>query len=231
MKLLLDRFYAFLDRPIKKRARIVLAVLALPLLLSYAFPLWNIHLEAPQYPKGLDLHIYSYKLEGGHGGKDIPEINGLNHYIGMKTITREDMTDLDWMPLAIGALVILAWRVAAIGNIRMLIDLLVLTGYISGFAFFRFVYMLYRYGHDLDPNAPIQVEPFTPVIIGTKQIANFTTSSHPAAGSYLIAVFVVGVAAVVAWHLAAGRRQAVQANQVQARGVPALGAEPRGSPT
>jgi copper chaperone NosL len=208
VRLLIDEFYAFLDRPIDKRARVLLALLAIPLALSYAYPLWNIHLTAPQYPKGLDLDIYSYKLEGGRGGKDIAEINGLNHYIGMREITREQMTDLDWMPFAIGLLIIISLRAAAIGNVRTLIDTTVLTLYISGFAFFRFVWMLYRYGHDLDPTAPFTVEPFTPVIIGVKQLANFTTESYPRAGSYLIGVFVLGITGILLWHLVTGRRDA-----------------------
>jgi copper chaperone NosL len=209
MKLLLDDFYSFLDRPLEKRSRAILLLLVIPLLLSFSQPLWNIHLSAPQYPKGLDLDIYSYKLEGGRGGKDIAEINTLNHYIGMRSITREQMTDLDWMPFAIGLLVILTLRVAAIGNVRMLIDTAVLTTYVSGFAFFRFVWMLYRYGHDLDPAAPFDVEPFTPVIIGVKELANFTTESYPRTGSYLIGAFVLGLTAILAWHLVTGRRNAL----------------------
>jgi copper chaperone NosL len=209
MKLHIDEFYAFLDRPIDKRARVLLALLVIPLALSYAYPLWNIHLTAPQYPKGLDLDIYSYKLEGGRGGKDIAEINNLNHYIGMRTITREQMTDLDWMPFAIGLLMLFTLRVAAIGNVRALIDITVLTTYISGFAFFRFVWMLYRYGHDLDPTAPFTIEPFTPVILGVKQLANFTTASYPRGGSYLIGVFVLGISGILLWHLVTGRRAVV----------------------
>lgn len=229
MTLLVDKFYAFLDRPLYKSARVLLALLVVPLALSYAYPLWNIHLTAPQYPKGLNLDIYSYKLEGGRGGKDVKEINTLNHYIGMRPITREQMTDLDWMPFAIGLLAILTLRVAAIGNVRMLIDMAVLTTYVSGFAFFRFVYMLYRYGHDLDPAAPFDVEPFTPVIFGTKDIANFTTASYPQAGSYLIGGFVLGLVGILIWHLAAGRRQAVLEERISRPSEPTD--EPADEPT
>lgn len=210
MQLMLDKFYAFLDRPLKNKARIVLALLVIPVMLHYSAPIWNIHMVAPQYPDGLELNIYSYKLEGGRKGKDITEINRLNHYIGMHQITREELTDLDWMPFAFGLLVILTLRVAAIGTVRSLVDLVVLSVYVSGFAFVRFVYTLYRYGHDLDPHAPFDVEPFTPVIFGTKQLANFTTDSYPKLGSVYIGVFLGGIVAILAWHLVTGRRQAVR---------------------
>ena len=73
-------------------------------------------------------------------------------------------------------LVVLTLRCAAIGNVRALLDLVVMTSYVSLFAFGRFIYKLYVFGHNLDPDAPIKVKPFTPAIFGTKQIANFSTS-------------------------------------------------------
>jgi hypothetical protein len=100
---------------------------------------------------------------------------------------------------------VLALRCAAIGNIRALIDLAVLTGYVTAFAFGRFIYKLYVFGHNLDPSAPLTVKPFTPAIIGTKQIANFTTTSTPQLGSLLVGIFATGVLGLLAWHLIAGR--------------------------
>ena len=35
------------------------------------------------------------------------------------------------------------------------------------------------------------MKPFTPLIFGTQQIANFTQSSHPQLGTYLLWVFMV----------------------------------------
>ncbi|MBZ0235889.1 MAG: hypothetical protein K8M05_26405 [Deltaproteobacteria bacterium] len=208
MKNPIARFYAFLDRPLFPMARLALVVLVIPLALSFAYPLWKISMKAPQYPKGLSMEIYTHKVEGGHEGRDIKEINTLNHYIGMKTIDRRELTDLDWIPFALGLIFVLALRCAAIGNVRALIDLLVLTGYVSVFAFGRFIYKLYTYGHTLDPEAPFKVKPFTPAIFGSKQVANFTTTSWPQLGSILIGVFVTGLLAITAWHLIAGRRAA-----------------------
>jgi copper chaperone NosL len=209
VKLLVDQFYDFLDRPIKKPARILLALLVIPLALSYTAPLWNIHLKASQYPRGLDMDVYSYKLEGGHGGKDIPEINTLNHYIGMRKIDPATFPDLDWLPFALGLLGILALRTAAIGNVRTLVDLSVISAYVSLFAFGRFYYMMHSFGHNLNPDAPFKIPPFTPVIFGTRQVANFTTSSYPRLGSYYVGAFVIGLGLILIWHLVSGRKSAV----------------------
>jgi hypothetical protein len=43
-------------------------------------------------------------LDGDHDGHDITEINELNHYIGMKPSDRAALTDLDWIPFALGLL-------------------------------------------------------------------------------------------------------------------------------
>ncbi len=209
MRLYLDAFYEFLSGPLKPRARVLLAALAIPLALSFTQPLWRISMEAPQYPAGLHLDIFAWTVEGGNGGQHLQEINVLNHYIGMRTLDREAMSDLDWLPFALGALFIFALRVAAIGNVGALVDLVVMTTYVSGFAFARFVYTLYVFGHHLKADAPVKVPGFMPAVLGSKQIANFTTHSWPQAGSYFLMTFVVGTVAVLLWHLVSGRRAAV----------------------
>ena len=160
MRLHVDAFYEFLAKPLKPRARIVLALLAVPLALSLTQPLWRISMEAPQYPAGLYMDIFAHTVEGGNDGQHLQEINVLNHYIGMHTLDREAMSDLDWLPFALGALLIFLLRVAAIGNVSALVDLLVMTTYVSGFAFARFVYTLYVFGHHLKADAPVNA-PFT----------------------------------------------------------------------
>lgn len=206
-----SKFYAFLEKPLFGRARVALALLVVPLLLTFTAPLWRIDLSAPQYPDGLFMDIWSYKLEGGGDGQHIQEINTLNHYIGMRPIDRAALSDLDWLPFALGGLALLALRVAALGNGRSLLDLAVLTAYVSLFGLGRFAYKLYVFGHELSPRAPVKVEPFMPALLGTKQIANFTTASYPLLGSLYLGLFVTGVVALTACHLMAGRRRAVRA--------------------
>jgi hypothetical protein len=213
---LVDRFETFLDEPVRFRARFILALLVVPLVLSFAAPLWRIRLEAPQYPQGLEMHVYAYRLDGGHHGHDIDEINELNHYIGMRKLTRAEFADLDWIPFAIGVLGLLTIRAAAIGKVRTLIDLSVLTAYVSLFAFARFVYRLYVFGHDLDSHAAVTIEPFMPVVIGTKQVANFTTHSWPDWGSAGMGLFALGVIAVTIWHCRVGYVEAWKLKRVPA---------------
>jgi hypothetical protein len=210
---MIKRFYAFLGTPLFLKSRLALALLVVPLVYALTQPLWTISMTAPQYPEGLNLDIYAYTVQGGHDGADLKEINILNHYIGMRSLSRADLSDLDWIPFAIVGLAILTLRCAAIGTVRSLVDIAVLTSYVGGFSFARFVFKLYTYGHSLDPGAPVKVEPFMPVIFGKKQIANFLTESYPRSGTYLVAAFTLGVFVILVWHLVSGRRQAKEAER------------------
>jgi hypothetical protein len=60
-----------------------------------------------------------------------------------------------------------------------------------------------------------------PAVVGSKQIANFTTHSFPMLGSYLLACFALGVAAVLVWQLLAGRKAALRELAVVPRQPPA----------
>jgi len=208
----MDAFYRFLDEPIFPWARVVLALLTIFVGLSFTAPMWHINMKAPQYPEGLDLYIYSYKVDGGNDGNDVQEINTLNHYIGMAPIDRAALTDLDWIPFLFAAMIILALRTAVIGKVSSMIDLLVLTTYAGLFGFGRLYYKLYTFGHDLNPKAPVTVDPFTPVMLGHKQIANFLTEAGPGLGTLYVTIFATGLTLLVAAHLFIGRREHVKSH-------------------
>ena len=203
----MDAFYRFLDEPIFPWARVVLGLLTIFVVLSFTAPMWHINMQAPQYPQGLDLYIYSYKVDGGDDGNDVQEINVLNHYIGMAPLDRAALSDLDWIPFLFAAMIILALRTAVIGKVGSMVDLLVMTTYAGLFGFGRLYYKLYTFGHNLDPRAPVTVEPFTPVMIGQKQIANFLTEAGPGLGTWYIAIFATGLTLLLAAHLVIGRKQ------------------------
>jgi copper chaperone NosL len=205
----LDKFYAFLSEGISYPARVVLALCCVPLLMSLTQPLWRISMEAPQYPNGLWMEIYTHTLRGGNNDQHLSEINELNHYIGMHAIDIHDLSELGWMPFAIGLLAILTLRVAAIGDVRAMIDLTVMTFYVFGFLAARFAYRLYSYGHNLEPTAAFKIAPFTPAILGTKQIMNFTTHSYPRLGTIYLLLFMAAIASITLWQLLAGRRRAM----------------------
>ena len=67
---------------------------------AFFLPLWDIFLDAPQYPEGLQMQIWLDHLSG-----DTKTINGLNHYIGMKLIYEKNFPEFKWMPTAIGILI------------------------------------------------------------------------------------------------------------------------------
>ena len=57
----------------------------------------------------------------------------------------------------------------------------------------------------------MKVPGFMPAVLGSKQIANFTTHSWPQLGSAFLGVFALGLVVVLLGHLVAGRREAVRA--------------------
>jgi hypothetical protein len=185
--------------PLDDRSRWLLLLLLAPLFLALIAPIWQMRFLAPQYPDGLELVIFPYTVTG-----DVQEVNTLNHYIGMASIDRAALSDLDFLPFAIGAFALLLLRVVALGDMRSLLDLTALYTYFGAFAFARFAYTLYVFGHNLDPRAPFHVEPFTPTVLGTGTIANFTITSLPARGSFYLAG--VGAALVAILVVTARRR-------------------------
>lgn len=183
---LLRRQRAFLLRPLNLASRLLLVAAAGLIVASFFFPLWKMHLFAPQYEEGLALYIYSYEIQGGGiGGADLAEINNLNHYIGMKPLQKADFFEMQWMPFVFGLIILLLLRAAVFGEMSNVVDVFTMFSYFGVFSIGAFYYRLYVYGHQLDPMAPMKIEPFTPLLIGSKQIANFTQHSYPQAAAYL----------------------------------------------
>ena len=199
MQASLQRANQFLDEPIGLAARFMLLAAAALLVATYFVPLWNLTMFAPQYPEGLRLDIYSYTLVGGNHGQDVKEINVLNHYIGMQDLVNESFTEFKWMPFVIGALGLLVLRAVVHGTVAALVDVTMLFVYFGGFSLWSFGYKLYRYGHDLSPEAAVQVPPFMPPMFGYQQIANFEVYSYPRAASYAMAGVVVLLFSALVW--------------------------------
>ena len=101
MQSLLRREYDFLRRPLTLGARVLLLLGIAALIAAIILPLWKITLIAPQYQEGLTLQIYSYQLVAGNGGQDLVEINGLNHYIGMKPLEQAALFAIYFLPPAV----------------------------------------------------------------------------------------------------------------------------------
>src|SRR5688500_17201748 len=96
-------------------SRAMVALAAALLALAFVLPVWRIVLVAMQYPEGLGMMIRINTITGIKP-QDLDNINGLNHYIGMKAIEPDAIPVLDVMPVALGVLVVSGLLVAAYGR-------------------------------------------------------------------------------------------------------------------
>jgi copper chaperone NosL len=199
----IEKLNRFLEAPLGLGPRALLALAFVLLVPSYFVPLYDMTMFAPQYPDGLRLHIYSYKLDGGNGGQDVKEVNVLNHYIGMRDLSTDEFTEFKWMPFVIGVLGLLFLRGAVLGKVSHVLDVLVLYLYFGLFSLWSFAYKMYWYGHHLASTASVKVDPFTPPLFGYKKLANFEVYAYPGLGSYAL----VAVALLLLATLYIGMRQ------------------------
>ena len=178
-----------------KVTRLLAGAAALLLLAVFVAPLWRIHLLSPQYPEGLGMQIRVNTIEG-MSPSDLQNINGLNHYIGMKAIEPGEIPVLAIMPWVVGALAAGGLLVALVGRRGLLyawVAAFAASGSVGLYEFWRWQY---DYGHNLNPDAPIKIPgmAYQPPFIGSKEILNFTATSWPGPG---------GIAAMLAFVLAA----------------------------
>lgn len=167
-------------------SRLIVLAAALALVALYFVPLWRITLDAPQFPEGIGLYIQIDAIEGINR-HDLQNINGLNHYIGMKEIHPESIPELRWMPWILGALIAWGLMAAAVGKRWMLCGWFGLLGLAAVAGLADFYIWGYDYGHNLDPTAAVKVPGMTyqPPLIGSKEILNFTATSLPAVGGWI----------------------------------------------
>ncbi len=175
-------------------SRILLLLCCVCLLISLFVPLWRIELNAPQYPEGLGLLIYTNKLGG-----NVDIINGLNHYIGMETLHAENFIEFTVLPYIIGVYALLCIIITLINKktgLYIWLIAFILFGIISMVDFWRWEY---NYGHHLNPNAAIVVPgmAYQPPLIGFKQLLNFGAYSIPDTGGWLIVA--TGLLAIIAF--------------------------------
>ncbi|MCK6477280.1 MAG: hypothetical protein L6Q35_10660, partial [Phycisphaerales bacterium] len=160
---------------------LILSLARVLLLVSIFFPYWHMELQAPQYPDGLYLTAHVNYLSG-----DVDEIDGLNHYIGMRKL--EDAASLEratavWMILA---MTLLMEGAAAVHSpwalVLVLPAVLFPAGFIADLQFW-----LASHGHNLDPKAPLSssVKPFVPPALGTGVIGQFKTIATLGSGWWL----------------------------------------------
>lgn len=151
------------------------------LLISVFLPYWHMELEAPQYPKGLFLTAYVNHLSG-----DVREIDGLNHYIGMRPLGEAAAFERAagvWMVIAMFLLV----EGAAFIHSKWAV-LLAVPAIAFPIVFVADLYFWMRtFGLNLNPDAPLSasVKPFVPTVIGEGGIGQFKTYAEMGTGYWL----------------------------------------------
>ncbi len=179
------------------RARLLLGIAATLLLAMFVTPLWQVALDAPQYPEGIGMKIWINTVTGAKEN-DLNNINNLNHYIGMKRIEPDAIPELRLMPYVVGVLVATGIGAALLGRRRLAQGwvALFLVMALAGLA--DFYKWEYDYGHDLDTeNAIIKIPgmSYQPPLIGSKQLLNFTATSYPGVGG-VVAILALGLGVV-----------------------------------
>lgn len=162
----------------------------LPLML-FLFPLWNITLEAPQYPipLGMDIYINDFADANPH---DIKNINLMNHYVGMKYIP-EAIPEFKIFPIGIIITSLIGLIIGLKANPKWYLYWFAMMILVSAAGLYDFYLWEHDYGHNLDPKAIMKfTNPdgtamgFQPPLFGSKAILNFRAHSYPQLGAYCL---------------------------------------------
>jgi copper chaperone NosL len=174
-----------------KTSRILMIAGSLLLLALFLFPMWNITLEAPQYPipLGMDIHINKFTDTNEF---DIKNINLLNHYVGMQVIPKT-IPEFKFFPLVVGVMITLGVLIGLFGNYRLFLVWFILMCLLGAAGMYDFYIWEHNYGHNLNPKAILQftnpdgtIMGFQPPLFGSKDILNFKAHSYPRTGAYLL---------------------------------------------
>jgi hypothetical protein len=176
----------------KKTSNKLMVLAALLPLLLFVFPLWNITLEAPQYPTplGMDIYINDFADANPH---DIKNINLMNHYVGMKYIP-DAIPEFKIFPIGIIITTVLGLVIGLKANYKWFLYWFIMMVLVSAAGMYDFYLWEHDYGHNLDPKAIMKftnpdgsVMGFQPPLFGSKDILNFKAHSYPQLGAFALA--------------------------------------------
>lgn len=195
-----------------KKSKILMLIGVVLLGGLFLFPLWNITLEAPQYPEPIGMDIWINKISD-HNPNDLKNINLMNHYVGMKEIP-EHLKEFEIFPWVVGGMIILGLIFGFIGNHKLFLVWFIMMSIFGILAMYDFYLWEYDYGHNLDPKAAIKFTnpdgtpmAYQPPLIGSKVILNFRAISLPLTGAYLL--FTGMILSLVAFFV--GRKETAKA--------------------
>ncbi|MBL8161754.1 MAG: cytochrome C [Anaerolineae bacterium] len=164
-------------------------IAAILMIVSISLPYWGLVLQAPQYPGGLQMRVFVNNMTGDDDPKldEVREIDGLNHYIGMKSLYEAAKFERS---IAIPAVIIMIiFLVVAAFWRRRWTWLLAIPALTFPFVFLAdLAFWMNQYGQNLDPYAPLSsaIQPFTPPVLGEGVIGQFSTVAYVDTGWYII---------------------------------------------
>jgi hypothetical protein len=169
------------------------------ILVSLFLPYWHMELVAPQYPNNLHLTAYVNHLTG-----DVAEIDGLNHYIGMRSL--EEAAQIErrvGVYVLIGLVVLL--ELAGWIHTRWALLLVIPAAMFPGVFLLDLHLWMSHFGQNLDPHAPLSsaIEPFVPPILGEGVVGQFKTIARAGAGLILATIASIAMVAALVFHRAA----------------------------
>ncbi|MBX3354018.1 MAG: hypothetical protein KF684_13895 [Phycisphaeraceae bacterium] len=166
------------------------------LLVSLFLPYWHMELHAPQYPENLRLIAYLNHLSG-----DVVEIDGLNHYIGMRSLEEAAQFERSVGVYAMIAMVVML-ELSAYLHTRWAAALAVPVILFPGVFLLDLHLWMRHFGTNLDPHAPLSsaIQPFVPPILGTGLVGQFKTVAWPGGGLLLAAAASVTIVVALFFH-------------------------------
>lgn len=175
---------------------LLLGFAAVLLVVSIFLPYWRLVLEAPQYPGGLEVTAYLNRLDG-----DVREIDGLNHYIGMRPLGEAAQLERSLSLAAVAAIALLvAGAITIHSRWAALVSLPALT--FPVFFLADLYYWMRDFGTHLDPKAPLSssIDPFVPPVLGRGVVGQFATVAFPGPGLIVATVAAVVVLVALVFH-------------------------------
>jgi copper chaperone NosL len=172
-------------------SRAPLAGAVILLAVTLTLPLWSTRMEAPQYKgeEALVVDVYAGRVHG-----DIGEIELLNQYVGVQLpLDTPELAAAVWVLgafLAV-ALVALALPITMRRRTALALTIVMVMVLLGGGALLQ--YRLYQMGHERGDTIMEGVPDFTPPVLGSKHIANFTVHMSLGVGAwtYLGAILLI----------------------------------------
>ena len=167
----------------------------------FLFPLWQIILDAAQFPGGLRLNIWINRFSGDDGTVGIIQnINILNHYIGMQAIEPDAIPELKYFPYVVYGMIALGLGAVLLNKTWGYATWTVIIVILGMLGVYDFYLWMYDYGHNLDPTAPIKVPgmSYMPPLFGEKDLLNFYVQSYPRWGTGFLTLSIL-CAALATW--------------------------------